>query len=102
MNDNVIHANFNRTVTSAPENRKQTYIGHNLPAWVLINDQLRRDCWELGKAGFEIHLLTLPGVQQVLFSHADIKPVPPRLFNVEEANFYLMAMKNARGNGGAA
>ncbi len=56
-----------------------------LPAWVMRDAPLRRDCFDLEAAGWQLYVLVLGNVRQVLFSHTDVKTTPARFLTVQEA-----------------
>lgn len=63
MNDNVIHACFNKKVTAAPANRRYVMGYHSplpaaWPAWVVANKDYREKCVYLLNKGWKIDIVT--------------------------------------------
>lgn len=56
-----------------------------LPAWIMCDAQLRRDCFTLEAAGWQLYVLMIGGMRQVLFSHPEVRAVPARFLTVAEA-----------------
>lgn len=56
-----------------------------LPAFVMRDAVLRRDCFDLEAEGWQPYVLMLGSVRQVLFSHVDVRTVPARFLTVQEA-----------------
>lgn len=106
--DEVIHHNFSSRafddreamqLTSSPSNRHRRSI---LPAWIIANPTMRRDCEDLEQLGFKIHPINVNGIKTVLFSRADICPVPPRLLNADEARLAHEFVVRERESGRSA
>lgn len=102
MNDNVIHANFNRIVTAAPANRRyvmgyQSPLPAAWPSWVIANPEYREKCTALIKDGWKI----IP-VARDLFdcTHPDVQS--SHRLGLEAAWRTNQRMKSSRGQDGAA